>query len=73
MAQIEELIAEIERELRAKGEPEIAVADIGEIIMSRLLELDDVAYVRFASVYRSFADVESFEAELDRLKRRTTS
>lgn len=73
VAQIEELIAEIERELRAKGEPEIAVADIGEIIMSRLLELDDVAYVRFASVYRSFADVESFEAELDRLKRRTTS
>ena len=71
VAQIEQLITDIERDVRALGESEVQVIKIGEIIMARLLELDDVAYVRFASVYRSFADVESFEAELARLKSRT--
>jgi len=70
-AQLEELMNQIERELRSAGEPEIPVERIGELAMERLLELDDVAYVRFASVYRSFTDVESFEAELARLKGRT--
>ena len=71
VAQTEELIDAIERELRSRGEAEIPVDTIGEIIMHKLLKLDDVAYVRFASVYRSFADVESFEEELARLKART--
>ena len=71
VAQIEDVISEIEREIRAMGEPEVSVNKIGEIIMQQLLALDDVAYVRFASVYRSFTDVESFEAELARLKART--
>lgn len=70
-AQLEELMNQIERELRSAGEPEISVDRVGELVMERLLELDDVAYVRFASVYRSFTDVESFEAELARLKGRT--
>jgi transcriptional repressor NrdR len=70
-AQIEQVIADIEREVRALGEPEVSVSKIGEIVMAKLLSLDDVAYVRFASVYRSFTDVESFELELARLKERT--
>jgi transcriptional repressor NrdR len=68
IAAIEELILQIERELRARGENEIPSTEIGELVMMRLEALDAVAYVRFASVYRSFTDVASFEAELRRLK-----
>jgi transcriptional repressor NrdR len=71
VGRVEAVIGEIERETRALGEPEVPVGKIGEIVMRQLLALDDVAYVRFASVYRSFTDVESFEAELARLKLRT--
>jgi transcriptional repressor NrdR len=71
VSRVEEVIGDIERELRALGEPEVEVGRVGEIVMRQLLALDDVAYVRFASVYRSFTDVESFEAELARLKTRT--
>lgn len=67
-ALIAEIVADIERELRATGEAEIQSFQIGELVMSRLREADDVAYVRFASVYRSFADLKSFENELNRLK-----
>ena len=72
IAQIEELISQIEREVRASGEAEIASTRVGEMVMKKLEVLDDVAYVRFASVYRSFTDVASFEAELKRLKTRIT-
>lgn len=65
---IEEVITQIERELRGRGEAEIPSTLIGELVMAKLMAIDDVAYVRFASVYRSFADVASFEAELKRLK-----
>lgn len=65
---IEALANEIEQEVRALGEPEVTVDQIGEILMMKLLSLDDVAYVRFASVYRSFTDVAAFEAEFKRLK-----
>lgn len=68
IALIEEVIVQIEREIRARGESEIPSAVIGEIIMDKLMSLDDVAYVRFASVYRSFSDVGSFERELMKLK-----
>jgi transcriptional repressor NrdR len=67
-AKIEELIGLIERQVRSAGDPEVSTDRIGELVMASLLQLDDVAYVRFASVYRSFADVESFEAELNNLK-----
>lgn len=73
VAVIEELINDIEREIRSKGEAEIPVSLLGEMVMIKLLSLDDVAYVRFASVYRSFTDVASFEAELERLKTRSNS
>lgn len=70
MVQLEELAGEIERAAYARGEQEITTEVIGELIMDGLMKLDDVAYVRFASVYRSFADLGSFEKELAKLKKR---
>lgn len=67
---VEDVISQIERELRGRGEAEISTEKVGSIVMDKLIGLDDVAYVRFASVYRSFTDVASFEAELARLKNR---
>jgi transcriptional repressor NrdR len=64
---IEEFIDELERDLRETGEKELPASAIGEKIMSKLHELDDVAYVRFASVYREFKDVNDFFAELKTL------
>lgn len=69
--QIEAMIDGIEAELRGLGEAEVMADRIGEAVMRELMQLDDVAYVRFASVYRSFADLDSFEAELTRLRART--
>ncbi len=62
--QIEDLVDEVERTLLADGKSEIASRDIGEAVMNRLQALDEVAYVRFASVYRSFRDVNQFMEEL---------
>jgi len=64
---IEEFIDDLERDLREIGEKEIAAAVVGEKIMVKLHELDDVAYVRFASVYREFKDVNDFVSELKSL------
>ena len=61
---IEEYVDELERDLRETGEKEISSAVIGEKIMHILHEVDDIAYVRFASVYREFKDVNDFVAEL---------
>jgi transcriptional repressor NrdR len=64
---IEEFIDEVERDLREIGEKEIPAKAIGEKIMAKLHILDDVAYVRFASVYRDFKDVNDFVSELKSL------
>ena len=64
---IEEFIDDIERDLRETGEKEIESRVIGNKIMDKLQELDGVAYVRFASVYREFKDVNDFVAELKTL------
>jgi transcriptional repressor NrdR len=69
---IEEVIGQIEREARAWGEAEVEATRIGELVMTKSMGLDEVAYVRFASVYRSFTDLSSFEAELKKLKTRPT-
>jgi len=61
---IEEFIDELERDLREIGEKELPASVVGEKIMAKLHELDDVAYVRFASVYREFKDVNDFVSEL---------
>ncbi|MBV9104134.1 MAG: transcriptional repressor NrdR [Candidatus Eremiobacteraeota bacterium] len=63
-AQLEEMTAALERELFSRGENEVPTTTIGEKVMETLRRLDKVAYIRFASVYRSFRDVESFQAEL---------
>lgn len=64
---IEEMIDNLERDLRETGEKEIPSQVVGEKIMNRLHKLDDIAYVRFASVYREFKDVNDFMEELKRL------
>ena len=64
---IDEFLDELERDLREAGEKEISSNKIGEKVMAKLHELDDVAYVRFASVYREFKDVNDFVSELKNL------
>lgn len=63
-SQMEAVAADIERELFARGESEVPATLVGEKLMEALKALDPVAYIRFASVYRSFRDVESFREEL---------
>ena len=64
---MEALVAEIEQVLQNQMEREISSAQIGELVMERLKKLDEVAYVRFASVYRQFKDINTFMAELTKL------
>ena len=64
---IEEFVDELERDLRETGEKEIPSHTLGERVMAKLHEIDDVAYVRFASVYREFKDVNDFVSELKSL------
>ncbi|WP_106478726.1 transcriptional regulator NrdR [Phytohalomonas tamaricis] len=64
---IEAAIERIRQHLRAKGEREVNARQIGEAVMQQLKRLDQVAYIRFASVYRRFQDLDEFRAEIDRL------
>jgi transcriptional repressor NrdR len=66
--QLEHLVGEVEQELYACGEPEIASSKIGELVMEQLAVLNEVAYVRFASVYRRFKDIAGFEKELSQIR-----
>jgi transcriptional repressor NrdR len=65
-------VAHICHKLRSLGEREVASRLIGELAMEELHHLDEVAYVRFASVYRSFQDVDAFREEIDRMRHRRT-
>ena len=65
--QMEELVDKIEQEIRREYDNEISSQEIGEKVMKYLSKLDDVAYVRFASVYRQFKDVKEFMEELQQL------
>jgi transcriptional repressor NrdR len=67
--QIDALINSVSREIQLNGEPEVPSAAIGEIVMNLLPEIDEIAYVRYASVYRSFEDVAAFSKEIDRLRK----
>lgn len=67
MADIEHIVNEIERGLNNMMEKEVESTFIGELIMEQLKKLDEVAYVRFASVYRQFTDVNTFVAEIEKL------
>lgn len=64
------LVDEIEADLQNTLRQEVSSTEIGEMVMNRLKELDEVAYVRFASVYREFKDIDTFLAELNGLKER---
>lgn len=64
---LDQLITDIEKELRNDMRQEVKSSEIGELVMDYLKELDEVAYVRFASVYRQFKDVIKFKQELERL------
>ncbi len=68
--QLEAFVADIERELYARGDPEVSSVDIGELVMDHLADLNEVAYVRFASVYRNFKNISSFEKELSQFRQR---
>lgn len=64
LEQLEQLVLEVEKELRGRGVAEIQSKEVGEVVMDRLASIDDVAYVRFASVYRQFKDINVFLDEL---------
>ena len=61
------MINEIEEQLRRKGKSEIKSTLLGEIVMRRIKKLDNVAYIRFASVYRDFQDIKDFKKEINEL------
>ena len=67
MATLERVADEIEQSLQNEMEREVSSAEIGELVMERLRAVDEVAYVRFASVYRQFRDINTFMAELNKL------
>ncbi len=67
LEQIESLVDDLEREIAREFDREVSAVEIGERLMRRLHELDEVAYVRFASVYRSFKDINQFMKELKEL------
>ena len=71
--QLERIVADIEDCLYAHSEPEVRSSKIGELVMERLALINEVAYVRFASVYRRFKDIAGFEKELSHIKQQRDS
>jgi len=69
-AKIDFLAKQVEEELRRKGKKEIKTKVIGELLMRKLKRIDKVAYIRFASVYREYSDLDDFVAELDKLNKK---
>lgn len=65
--EFKQLVSSIEQDLQSAGRQEIKTAEIGEIVMKHLRKFDPVAYIRFASVYRSFKDAQTFQHEVNRL------
>lgn len=68
--QLERLVSDIEQQIHACGDQEVTTAKIGDMVMERIAPLDEVAYVRFASVYRRFKDIAGFERELLQIRER---
>lgn len=68
---IDDLVEQVAQELKASGKDKINSAAIGDRVLDRLRDIDKVAYLRFASIYRSFQDVDEFEQEVETLKRET--
>jgi transcriptional repressor NrdR len=70
--EVDTAMSRIQRRLMSSGESEVPALRVGEMVMDELRQLDQVAYVRFASVYRHFEDVAAFREEIDRLERQPT-
>ncbi len=70
--EIEKVAQEIERQIRQKGVRQVSSREIGEMVMNRLLEMDDVAYIRFASVYQEFGSLRQFAQALSKLQKQKT-
>ena len=66
--QLDRLVSNVEQQLYACGEPEVSSSKVGQLVMEGLADLDEVAYVRFASVYRRFKDIAGFERELSQIR-----
>lgn len=71
--QLEGVVTRVEQHLRALGQAEIPSEQVGEVVLNELVRVDEVAYVRFASVYRQFKDVSVFFKELEELMKREKS
>ena len=71
--QMEALVADIEKELQQCADSEVSTSKIGDLVMEGLSSLNEVAYVRFASVYRRFTDIAGFEQELSQIKSKKTA
>ena len=67
---IEKLVDNVEYKIRSMGMQEVKSTKVGQLVMNRLKKLDSIAYIRFASVYRDFEDIESFQDEIERLTER---
>ncbi len=67
LERVERAVDDIESAIRARGEPEISSKEIGRLATEALRDIDQVAYIRFASVYHSFEDIDTFKREVDRL------
>ncbi len=68
--QLEQLVSDIEQCIYSQGEAEVSSVQLGEMVMDRLAQLNEVAYVRFASVYRRFRSIAGFEKELVQIRER---
>jgi transcriptional repressor NrdR len=64
---IDKMINEIEEQIRKRGKKEVKTSELGELIMKKIKKLDNVAYIRFASVYRDFQDINDFKQEIKKL------
>jgi len=71
--EVEKILDQVEADLRKKNANEVSSKKIGELVIRRLKKLDEIAYIRFASVYRQFADLSDFEKELAKLSKRFKS
>ena len=71
--EVEKILDEVEADLRKKNVNEVSSKKIGELVIRRLKKIDEIAYIRFASVYRQFADLSDFEKELAMLSKRFKS
>ena len=72
LARVEQAVDDIENTLRARGEPEVTSKEVGRLATESLRDIDQLAYIRFASVYHSYEDISTLKREVDRLMKQRT-